>query len=121
MPAIGSCQVHKTHRPVPLRWVEHHIQPLAMGGMNVPENRVKVCDTGHYNIHRLLDVLLLEDKQNPVETPGELTLARADGGTPHERLLAIKGFDMWVVAGRPGVRVFEDHAWEPHVWGLTTV
>lgn len=91
-----------------------------MGGKNVPENRVRVCDTGHYNIHRLMDILLTEDKQNPVTGPGELLLLQHDGGTPFERVLAMRGFDWWVIAGRPGVRVFEDHAKTGEVWGWET-
>lgn len=91
-----------------------------MGGHSVPENKVRVCDTGHYNIHRLMDLLLERDKAEPVEGPGELSLHPIDGGTPFERVLAMKGFDMWIVAGRPGVRVFEDHAKTGEVWGWET-
>lgn len=90
-----SCQVHAYHWPRPLRTVVHHIQPLAMGGQDVPANRVPVCDTGHYNVHRLLDVLLHG--------------ATPTGGTRKERALARQGYDAWIAAGKPGTPVFELH------------
>lgn len=90
-----ACKVHGTHVPTPLRTVVHHVQPLAMGGANAPENEVETCDTGHYNIHRLLGDLIERGKMRR-------------GGAANERILAKQGFDKWVAAGKPGSPVFED-------------
>lgn len=88
-----TCQVHGYHWPPVLRVVTHHIQPLAMAGRDIPANRVDVCDTGHYNIHRCLDDLL-----------HGLPMRR---GTRKERAYAQQGYDSWVAAGKPGKPVFE--------------
>lgn len=88
-----------------------------MGGKDVPENQIKTCDTGHYNIHRLLGILETRDKQVPVTGPGQKKFGKADPGTSTEQALAMRGFEAWVAAGRPGSRVYEDHAQEPHRWG----
>jgi anaerobic selenocysteine-containing dehydrogenase len=93
---MRTCQVHGTHRPTPMRVVDHHVQPQAMGGPDAPANRVQVCDTGHYNIHRLLDDLILG---GPMRR----------GGTAEERRLAKEGYDKWVRAGKPGKAVFQAH------------
>jgi hypothetical protein len=96
---VTNCAVHRTHVPRPLRTVPHHIQPLAMGGADTPDNRVQVCDTGHYSIHRLLDDLLASDGH---------TMRR--GGTALERSLARRGYAEWVAAGKPGRPVYEVEA-----------
>lgn len=91
-----TCQVHGSHRPVPLRTVVHHIQPQGMGGADVPANRVEVCDTGHFNIHRCLDDLL------------HGVPMRAAARSEHR--LARQGYDAWVAAGKPGHPVYQlDH------------
>jgi len=90
---MSACQVHAYHWPKPLRTVVHHLQPLAMDGPDVASNRVTVCDTGHFNIHRCLDDLL---KTEPFS-----------GGTRKERDFAKQGFDAWVAAGKPGHPVYE--------------
>jgi hypothetical protein len=89
------CNVHNYHRPKPLRLVDHHIQPLGMGGEDVWANRVTVCDTGHYNMHRLLGDLIRIGKMRR-------------GGSRKERALATLGFQAWVSSGKPGKPVFED-------------
>lgn len=94
MSVSKECGVHLYHRPRPLRIVDHHIHPLAMGGPDTPGNQVLVCDTGHYNIHRLLGDLIQSGKMRT-------------GGSKTERQLALAGFDAWVAAGRPGTPVFE--------------
>lgn len=55
--AGNHCTVHGYHYPEPLRTVQHHIWPKEDGGPTVTENLVLVCDTGHYSIHALLDIL----------------------------------------------------------------
>lgn len=87
------CSVHTEHRPEPLRIVVHHVQPLGMGGPNVPANKIAVCDTGHYSIHRLLGYLI-DGKPLP-------------SGHHEERRLAQAGYDAWVAAGKPGRPVYE--------------
>lgn len=44
----------RAHRPVPVRFVWHHIQPQEAGGVAVPANLVQLCDSCHYTVHRLL-------------------------------------------------------------------
>lgn len=90
-----TCQVHKYHVPTPLRTVVHHIQPQEMGGASVPTNEVETCDTGHYNIHRLLGDLIRSGVMRR-------------GGTKAERGLAQQGFDWWKAAGMPGKPVFQE-------------
>lgn len=92
---MNACQVHGYHWPPPLRVVVHHIQPLAMNGPDTPANRVTVCDTGHYDIHRCLDDLLHGQPSTR--------------GTRKERALARQGYDAWVAAGKPGKPVYELH------------
>jgi hypothetical protein len=77
--AGNHCTVHGYHRPTPLRTVLHHILPQEYGGPTVAANLVKVCDTGHYNIHACLDALLA-GKPMP-------------GGTRREKALARQGLD----------------------------
>lgn len=50
------CQVHGGHRPESHVNDVHHVWPLGDGGPNHAANRIVVCPTGHYNIHRLLDL-----------------------------------------------------------------
>jgi hypothetical protein len=66
-----------------------------MGGETVKDNIVVVCDSGHANIHRLLDKLLR----------GE-TLSRHDGH-PDERRYAQQGYDAWIAEGKPGAPVWQ--------------
>jgi hypothetical protein len=56
MPKATTCVVMavNSHRPVPLRFVWHHVQPLEAGGPNIPANQVEICDSCHYSIHRLM-------------------------------------------------------------------
>ena len=89
-----KCDVHITHRPVPLRFVQHHIQPQGMGGPDSPNNLVAVCDTGHFNIHRLMAALIRGEKIEGV-------------GAVSERRLAHRGFNEWDLAGRPGKPVYQ--------------
>lgn len=49
------CTVHGYHWPKPQRTVGHHIHPLGYGGPDTAANVVKICDTGHYNVHTYLD------------------------------------------------------------------
>jgi hypothetical protein len=84
----NQCEVHRSHWPPVLETVVHHIRPTSAGGGDVAENRVKVCDTGHRNIHAYLRALA---RGRP--TPK---------ATRRERQLATLGFLAWVEAGKPG-------------------
>ena len=75
----NHCEVHGYHWPTPLRTVVHHIFPQEYGGPSTPENLVKVCDNGHYNIHEILNALL---RDRPIPK-----------GTRAERQIAVRGFD----------------------------
>lgn len=76
----NHCVVHGVHRPTPARTVKHHIWPQEFGGPTIESNLVWVCDTGHYNIHTLLDALL---SGKTIEFKG----------TRLERKLAKQGYD----------------------------
>jgi hypothetical protein len=99
----GPCTVHKFHRPRPLRIVTHHVQPREMGGADTDDNKVRVCDTGHFNIHRIMAVL---HKQYLGIAKGPVP------GTRAEKALAARGYSQWRADGQPGHFVFEDH---PHL------
>lgn len=107
-PAGGlRCALYRDHRPEPLRLVVHHIQPLAMGGPDVPANwTAPICDNCHYGIHRLLGAMILDQ---PFPTAGWAPLVEVAGD----------GFRRWVAAGKPGTPVLElDH---PPAYGADQV
>lgn len=83
------CELHVGHRPRALVTVKHHVQPLGMGGPDVPDNWRWTCDTGHRNVHEKLAELVFNG-------------AMSDGATASERHTAQTGYDMWVAAGKPG-------------------
>lgn len=43
-----------SHRPVPLRFVWHHVQPHEAGGPTTAANLIQICDSCHYSVHRLM-------------------------------------------------------------------
>jgi hypothetical protein len=85
--AGDHCSVHGWHRPPVRESVAHHRWPRGMGGPDVPANLVRVCPTGHANIHRAIRAIIRGIK--PEGTRAELALAR-------------QGVDEWTAAGRPG-------------------
>lgn len=95
------CALHLYHRPKPLRVVWHHVWPQYLGGPNIKANLRAVCDTGHYNVHDLLDWLV--EHGNPAT--GDCGLRGSGlGGTRTERNTAIAGYLHWIDAGRPTPR-----------------
>jgi hypothetical protein len=54
-PATG-CYVASvaSHRPTPLRFIWHHVQPQEAGGLTEAANLIQLCDSCHYTIHRLM-------------------------------------------------------------------
>lgn len=52
-----SCVMARYHRPLPRRYVWHHVLPLACGGTTEPANLVSLCDSCHYSVHDLLWLL----------------------------------------------------------------
>jgi hypothetical protein len=91
LPGFGpatTCEVLSpgSHRPVPLRFVWHHVQPKEAGGLTVAVNLVQVCDGCHYSVHRIMWHLA---RSLPPPAP----LNRAQNG------LARHGFDACVAAG----------------------
>jgi hypothetical protein len=61
-----------------------------MQGPNVSTNIVKVCGTGHANIHINIRALVKHGPGAPLV------------GTRAERALALRGYQAWVDAGKPG-------------------
>ncbi len=85
----GICKVHGYHgSAAPLATQLHHVWPLGMGGPDEDENLVEICPTGHVNIHTIIDNLI----------DGEPT----PSAHHMENLIAKRGFDKWVEAGKPG-------------------
>ncbi len=54
----NGCQVHRVHVPRCYDVDLHHVWPLGEGGPETPENTVRICPTGHRNVHELLRLLL---------------------------------------------------------------
>lgn len=52
------CLLHTKHVPNSHVNHVHHIWPRGHGGPDTDDNKVVVCATGHYNIHRLLEEYL---------------------------------------------------------------
>lgn len=59
------CQVHTRHAPNSHINHWHHVWPRGEGGPDIPENRIAVCPTGHYNIHQLIKLLKAERGELP--------------------------------------------------------
>lgn len=81
---MAECTAHRFHSPRPQTLDVHHIHPLEWGGLGERENQVPVCQTGHANIHRLLDVYRATGSTPP------WVIRRTFG--PGERALAAKGW-----------------------------
>lgn len=64
MPMGTDCAVHKHRETVPME--KHHIWPIGMGGLDVPENRVVVCANGHYSIHEYMRQLILKGGESGI-------------------------------------------------------
>ena len=58
LPGLGKakhCSAYPgVHRPVPVRFVWHHILPQICGGPTEPDNLVSLCDNCHYAVHALM-------------------------------------------------------------------
>jgi len=80
-----ECEVHKYHSPRPQRVDVHHIWPSATGGPDVPENVIGACQTGHTNIHVLMDIYV-----KAAGKPVPWTTLRSFG--PNERKYAKLGY-----------------------------
>jgi hypothetical protein len=79
------CEGHTFHRPTSHVNEVHHIRPLGHGGADHPDNKVRLCATGHNNVHRLLDRLL--------STGGKVPGAELRTYARGERKLARDGYD----------------------------
>lgn len=82
-----QCQVHGSHRPPVLETQVHHVQPIYLMGPDTPDNKVRICGTGHESVHVLIRALVAG---RPLPKAGRADLA-----------LARRGYDAWVAAGRP--------------------
>jgi hypothetical protein len=82
IPGLGhavDCAVMEVsaHRPQPLRFVWHHIQPQQAGGLTVAQNLCQLCDSCHYSIHRLMWTLAQNQPLPPHVNRIQLGYARA--------------------------------------------
>jgi hypothetical protein len=81
----STCNGYGVHRPIPLRFVWHHILPQACGGQTVAANLVSLCDSCHYSIHIVL-----------WQMANKLPLAKT---AIKQVALAKQGYDLAVAAG----------------------
>lgn len=86
--AGGGCDVHAYHSPRPQDVDLHHILPKFMGGPDEESNMVRVCPTGHRNVHLLLAEYLRIHAKPP------WAVLRQYGGD--ERYLAQDGWDRYM-------------------------
>lgn len=94
------CQLSRTwHRPRPLRYVLHHIQPKTCGGPSVPANLANLCDNCHYTVHAIMAAL----------RDGDGSAARRMGNRAQRRL-AWEGYRRCLVAGTVARIPDEGHA-----------
>lgn len=82
-----SCAISTSHRPMPLRYVWHHILPQACGGLSVITNLVSLCDSCHFAVH----VLLYQCKVNGVVTPDSRNNGKRIALAQQGYLLAVAG------------------------------
>ena len=59
------CTVSDWHRPPPMRYVWHHVQPQVCGGRTIAVNLVSLCDNCHFAVHALLYQMKLNGKVTP--------------------------------------------------------
>ncbi len=88
MPKATLCVVTNAHRPQPLRFIWHHVQPLEAGGPDIAANQVELCDSCHYTIHRLMWLMA---QNQPLPTVYKTQLA-----------IATRGYNACVAAGTVG-------------------
>lgn len=81
------CVVHGGHRPPVQETVLHHKWPKGMGGPDVADNLVRICPTGHANVHKAIR---------------DLNDGKPAKGTRAELALAQHAIDAWTAAGKPG-------------------
>jgi HNH endonuclease len=74
--APDHCAAAKYHSPHPLRFVWHHIQPLAAGGADDRANTVPLCDSCHASVHVLLAQLAAGALTEPRPNAAQLAIAR---------------------------------------------
>ncbi len=74
------------HRPKPMRFIYHHIQPKVAGGLTTPNNLIALCDSCHYSIHILL--WHLAQKTPPLVK-----------GSRKQRRIAKLGYEACIAAG----------------------
>lgn len=84
------CVGHAYHSPRPARSDIHHVVPIGWGGPEDKANRVPLCQTGHANVHLLLD--FYKDFNGSVPWP-----IRREFG-PGERKIAAEGWRRYQIA-----------------------
>lgn len=85
------CVCSSDHRPTVLRPDAHHLWPLYLGGPEVQQTMLGLCQTTHANTHRILRAMV---------KAGAL-LPRSLGQPRYAWHVAALGFLAWDAAGRP--------------------
>jgi hypothetical protein len=91
LPDLGkasTCSAYGVHRPVPLRFVWHHVLPQVCGGLTVTANLSQVCDSCHYSIH----ILMWHIAQGS-------TVAELPAHTRNQLALALRGYQQALANG----------------------
>lgn len=92
VPELGTaatCTGYGAHRPVPVRFVWHHVLPQVCGGKTVAENLAELCDNCHFTVHAIMYFMARNAGQLP----------QTVRGTRGQRHLAIRGYNMAVLSG----------------------
>lgn len=74
------CVISNFHRPIPMRFIFHHVLPQVCGGKTVPENLVQLCDNDHYAVHVLLSELKITGTIKPHTRNNAKRVALAEQG-----------------------------------------
>lgn len=88
---MDECLCVKEHRPAVLEPESHHLWPVYLGGPEHQSTMVKLCNTTHSNVHRILRAMIKADKWLP----------RKAGQPAYSHHIATLGFQAWTAAGKP--------------------
>lgn len=94
LPEPPPCRCTSDHRPAVLRPDAHHLWPVYLGGPEVQQTMLGLCQTTHANVHRILRAMVKARRLLP-----------RDPGTPrYAHHVASLGFLAWQAAGEPTPR-----------------
>lgn len=96
LPKAVDCILASYHRPKVTRFVNHHIQPQAAGGLTEPDNIAQLCDNCHMTVHVVMWVLRTVCAGMMASTAD---LGSVPIGTRKQKELGRIGYNKCVLAG----------------------